>query len=143
MRPFRPGIFRKGFNVVTSALAAAGLPTGVWLVTTEGRRTGLPRTTPVRPVTVEGRRWLVAPYGVVAWVHNARAAGTVVLARGSRRERLRIREATPEEAGRVLRHYVRVAPVVLPYFEAGLTSSARAFEREAADHPVFELTAIT
>ncbi len=143
MRPYRPGILRKGFNVVASALTSAGLPTGVWLVTTKGRRSGLPRTPPVRPVTMEGSRWLVAPYGVVAWVRNARAAGTVVLARGSRREKLQIREATPEEAGRVLRHYVRVAPVVLPYFEAGLMSSAEDFEREAAGHPVFELTPVT
>ncbi len=33
-----------------------------------------PRTNPVTVVEHDGRRWLVAPYGPVSWVHNARAA---------------------------------------------------------------------
>ena len=143
MQGYRRGLFRKGFDVLATAATAVGVPTGVWLLTTRGRKTGLARTNPVRLVAVDGRRWLVAPYGPVAWVHNARSAGTVEIARGRRRETCSIREATPEEAGRVLKHYVRVAPVVLPYFEAGLTSSAEDFEREAAAHPVFELRAVS
>ena len=143
MRAYRPGFLRKGFNSLASAVAAVGLPTGVWLLTTTGRRTGKSRTTPVRLVSLDGKRWLVAPYGVVAWVHNARAAGTVEVSRGRTHEVCSVREATPVEAARVLQRYVKVAPVVLPYFEAGLTSPARDFEREASDHPVFELTKIS
>ena len=143
MQRFRRGLFRKGFDVVASAATTLGVPTGIWLLTTRGRKTGLPRTTPVRPVTVDGKRWLVAPYGPVAWVHNGRAAGTVELAHGRTRETYSLREATAEEAGRVLKHYVKVAPVVLPYFEASLTAAAEDFAREATAHPVFELVAVS
>jgi len=139
VQPYRPGALRKGFNLIASAVAGAGLPVGVWRLATQGRRTGLRRTTPVRLVSLDGKRWLVAPYGHVAWVHNARATGEVEVARGRRRERCRIREASVVESGRVLQRYVRLAPVVLPYFEAGLLSPPEAFEREAGDHPVFEL----
>ena len=68
---------------------AAGLRFGVepratYLLTTRGRRSGKPHTTPVT-LLEEGdggrRRWLVAPYGEVDWVKNARAAGRVTRAR--------------------------------------------------------------
>ena len=42
-----------------------------YLLTTRGRKTGRPRTNPVVPVEHDRRRWLVAPYGPVSWVHNA------------------------------------------------------------------------
>jgi F420H(2)-dependent quinone reductase len=48
-----------------------------WTLTTRGRRTGELRQMPVIPISHGGRRWLVAPYGEVSWVHNARAAGQV------------------------------------------------------------------
>ena len=50
------------------------------LLTVRGRKSGLPRTTPVNLIEYQGRRWLVAPYGEVAWVRNVRAAGEVELA---------------------------------------------------------------
>ncbi len=57
------------------------------LLRVRGRKTGLPRTTPVSLIEHEGRRWLVAPYGEVGWVRNARAAGEAELLRGSAVER--------------------------------------------------------
>ena len=47
------------------------------LLTVRGRKSGLPRTTPVNLIEYQGRRWLVAPYREVAWVRNVRAAGEV------------------------------------------------------------------
>ena len=58
-----------------SALVRAGLVPRSYLLTTQGRKTGRPRTNPVCPVEHGGRRWLVAPYGPVSWVRNARATG--------------------------------------------------------------------
>ena len=75
-RQYRPGRGRHVENTIMSALVRAGLVPRSYLLTTRGRTTGLPRTNPVVPVDHDGRRWLVAPYGAVSWVHNARAAGT-------------------------------------------------------------------
>ena len=50
-----------------------------------------------------------------------------------------IREASPEEAGPVLKRYVRIAPSTRPYFQATKDSLVEDFISEADRHPVFEL----
>jgi hypothetical protein len=92
----------------------------------------------------DGKRWLVAPYGPVSWVHNARAAGRVTLRR-RRRDTLEyaVREVSPQEAGPVLRRYVDIATATQPYFQAAKDASVEAFIAEADRHPVFELTPLT
>jgi deazaflavin-dependent oxidoreductase (nitroreductase family) len=111
------------------------------LLTVKGRQTGLPRTTPVNLISRGGRRWLVAPYGEVSWVRNARAAGEIELRRGAAAERAHVREVTAEEAAPVLRSYLRrLRPVVGPYFDVTPSSPDAAFITEAPRHPVFLLT---
>lgn len=85
-RPFRVGPVRRVLDRVMGALIRRGLVPHMDLLTTTGRRTGRPRTVPVVLVEQDGRRWLVAPYGPVSWVLNARAAGRVHLRRGRRDE---------------------------------------------------------
>src|SRR5262249_3891492 len=80
-RQYHPGRARHVENTIMSALVLAGVVPRSYLLTTRGRKTGHPRTNPVVPVEHGGRRWLVAPYGPVSWVHNARAAGRVSLTR--------------------------------------------------------------
>jgi deazaflavin-dependent oxidoreductase (nitroreductase family) len=138
-RQYRPGRGRHVENTIMSALVRAGLVPRSYLLTTRGRTTGLPRTNPVVPVDHDGRRWLVAPYGAVSWVHNARAAGRVNLARRRDTRDYTIREATAEEAGPVLKRYVRLAPSTRPYFQATKDSPVEDFLEEADRHPVFEL----
>jgi len=123
-----------------SALARVGLVPRSYLLTTRGRKTGQPRTNPVVPVDHDGRRWLVAPYGPVSWVHNARTAGRVSLTRRRDTRDYTIREVTPGEAGPVLKRYVRISPSTRPYFQATKDSPVAAFVAEADRHPVFELT---
>ena len=45
------------------------------LITIRGRKSGLPRTTPVALVDIDGRRWVIGTFGEVNWVRNLRAAG--------------------------------------------------------------------
>jgi len=97
---------------------------------------------PVVPVEHDGRRWLVAPYGPVSWVHNARAAGRVSLTRRRDTQEYAICEVSPEEAGPILRRYIRTAPATRRYFQATTDSAAEDFVAEAACHPVFELTPV-
>ena len=122
-----------------SALVRAGLVPRSYLLTTRGRKTGRPRTNPVVPVEHGGRRWLVAPYGPVSWVHNARAAGRVSLTRRRDTRDYTIREIPPVEAGSVLKRYVRISPSTRPYFQATKDSPVEDFAAEADRHPVFEL----
>jgi len=68
----RSGADRVG-DAVFSILARAGIGPA-HLLTTRGRTTGRARTAPVILVVQDQQRWLVAPYGAVSWVLNARAA---------------------------------------------------------------------
>jgi hypothetical protein len=87
------------------------------------------------------RRWLVAPYGEVGWVRNARAAGSVTIERGRRAETLRLTELGPRDSARILQRYVREVPITRPYFDVMPESSLDDFAAEAPRHPVFELLA--
>lgn len=114
-------------------------PAGVHELTTTGRRSGVPRTTPVRLVDVDGAPWLVSPYGNVGWVHNVRADDRVTLRRGGTSRTFRVEEVDAATAAGVLRAYVRAERFVHPYFEAGPEDPVEAFEAEAGRHPVFRL----
>jgi deazaflavin-dependent oxidoreductase (nitroreductase family) len=137
-RSFRPTRIRRLLNALVRPLARLGLAPHVYVLTVPGRKTGEPHSTPVRLIE-NGTRWLVAPYGEVGWVRNARAAGSVTLGRRGRSQQLAIEEVGRDEAAPVLREYVRKVPVVRPYFEAGKDSPLEAFAAEAARHPVFRL----
>jgi deazaflavin-dependent oxidoreductase (nitroreductase family) len=127
-------------NTIMSALVRAGLVPRCYLLTTQGRKTGKPRSNPVVPVEYDARQWLVAPYGPVSWVCNARASGRVSLARRHDRRDYIVREVPPAEAGPVLKQYVRLAPAARRSFQASVDSPVEAFAAEADRHPVFELT---
>jgi deazaflavin-dependent oxidoreductase (nitroreductase family) len=64
------------FNPIARPLLAAGLPMAMnGLITVRGRRSGEPRSAPVAIISMDGRRWIWAPFGDVNWVKNLRAAG--------------------------------------------------------------------
>lgn len=129
-------------NTLIAPLARLGLAgRRTHVLTVPGRKTGIPRSTPVQLVFIEGRKWLVAPYGESDWVRNARAAGAVELTRARKTERVVVEEVGPEEAAPVLREYLCHTPIVKAYFDATADSPLEAFAAEAARHPVFRLSA--
>ena len=131
---------RRAANRLVRLLLKLGLMPGpTYLLTVPGQRTGRPLSTPVTLVEDGNTRWLVAPYGDVAWVRNARAAGRITLSRGKRSETLPIRELSPTEAAPVLRRYITRVPITRPYFDAKPDSPLAAFIAEAPRHPVFHL----
>ena len=68
------------FGPIARVLLARGVPLGFnGLITVRGRKSGLPRTTPVAIIEVAGRRWVWAPWGEVQWVRNLRAAGDATI----------------------------------------------------------------
>ena len=124
-------------------LLRAGVKIGTMsLLTVRGRTSGQPHTVPVLLVEQDGHSFLVAPYGVVQWVRNIRAAGTATLTRGRRSEAISVTELPAQEAAPVLKQYLLQVAVVRPYFDATKDSPLEAFEREAARHPVFQITTV-
>ncbi|MFN2544088.1 MAG: nitroreductase/quinone reductase family protein [Actinomycetota bacterium] len=138
-RQYRLGPIRKAINVLTSRMARGGRgPKALYVLTVRGRTTGEPRSTPVDVMELDGKRYLVAPYGAVSWVKNARAAGEVELTRKTT-ERFALRELGPEASVPVLRKYLTEIKVVRPYFDVKPDASDEDFARIAPDKPVFEL----
>ena len=81
------------FNPILKFLLAAGVPLGPnGLITIRGRKSGMPRTTPVAIIDVSGRRWVWAPWGEVNWVRNLRAAGRATITLRRRSEEVRATE---------------------------------------------------
>jgi deazaflavin-dependent oxidoreductase (nitroreductase family) len=141
-RTYRLGPVRRAVNAVMRTLIRLGIGgRTTYLLTTVGAKSGQPRTTPVTLVE-NGERWLVSPYGEVAWVKNARAHPDVILRRGRNLLSLRVVEADPAEAGPVLQRYVRKVRITAPYFDARADDPVEAFVAEAPRHPVFRLRAV-
>ena len=107
------------------------------LLSIPGRRTGKPRSTPVSIVTVDGTRYIVAAFSEVDWVKNARAARAGVLARGRRRESVRLVELPVDERGPILREFLRQVPGGVRFF--GLSSDPDVIVTLAARYPVFRI----
>jgi deazaflavin-dependent oxidoreductase (nitroreductase family) len=139
-RTYRLGFGRRLINMLATPLIRLGVaPRGSHLLTTVGRRTGQPRTNPVHLVDHDGNRYLVAPYGVVSWVRNARAAGEVTLARGRKSSSHSVTEVGAAEGAPVLKRYVEAIAVTRPFFDATKDAPVTAFEAEVPGHPVFRL----
>lgn len=103
-----PGI--RFANRVIVALLRAGVPVGpMCVLTVPGRRSGQPRRTPVTPVELGGRRYLVQAFAQAGWVRNARAAGSGTLGRGRRQIPVRLVELGTDERRPILRELPRVA----------------------------------
>jgi deazaflavin-dependent oxidoreductase (nitroreductase family) len=135
---YRLSLWRRILNQFVRALLRIGLgPRHTYLLTVRGRRSRRLYTTPVTLVEEGGQRWLVAPYGEVNWIRNARAAGQVTLSRGRHTEAVRIIELGPQDSAPVLKRYVTEVAITRPYFDAGPESPLEEFEQEAHRHPVF------
>src|SRR4029077_20058731 len=56
------------------------------LITVRGRKSGVPRTTPIALVEIDGKRWVIGTFGDTNWVRNLRAAREATLTVGRKRE---------------------------------------------------------
>src|SRR2546429_9317709 len=96
------------FNLVAKPLLKLGVPMGPdVLITVQGRKTGLPRTTPVAICEYGGRRGLISPFGETNWARNLRAAGIATISPGRRRGTGRVPELGHEEAVEFIRNRIR------------------------------------
>ncbi len=145
MSEFRPGLGIRIGNRVVTPLLRAGMPMGpMALLTVTGRRSGLPRTTPVALAPHPSGWRLVAPFGVVDWVKNLRAEGTAQVTRRRRTVDVRAIELSPLDAAPLLREsLLEVGPitrsVVGGHFAVALDAPLAEWVAEAPLHPVFVL----
>jgi deazaflavin-dependent oxidoreductase (nitroreductase family) len=136
--------FVEFFNPIGRRLAGAGLMGPNALLTVRGRKSGVPRTTPVAFVEVGGRRWIIATFGDVNWARNLRAAGEATITIKRRPQHVQAIELSPTEGAAffrdVLGPYVRRLPVGgLVLRLLGATDILTDPEGSAQRRPVFEL----
>ena len=111
-----------------------------YIVQVRGRSTGRLYSTPIDLLELNGKRFLVAPRGRTQWVRNAEAGGEIVLKKGSKRRRFRIRIVANGEKPEILKAYLdRFKLTVQRYFPIPAGSEPSAFAKIADQYPVLEL----
>lgn len=86
------------FGAILKFLMKAGVPLGPnRLITVRGRKSGVPRTTPLAVIAIDGRRWVWSPWGESQWVRNLRAAGRATISARGRTEEVTATELNPSE----------------------------------------------
>lgn len=82
-------------NAAVKLLTRLGIKAGpVNVITVAGRKSGQPRSTPVTPWQVDGKRYVIAAIGTSDWARNARAAGEGTLTSGRTKTHVRLTEVT-------------------------------------------------
>jgi deazaflavin-dependent oxidoreductase (nitroreductase family) len=137
----QPTAIEKFFNRALGALIGLGIgPAHIYLLEVRGRKTGKLYATPVDPVEIKGKRYVVAPRGRTQWVRNAEAAAEIVLRRGSNRQKFRVRVMADEEKLPILKAYLdNYKREVQRYFSIPAGSALEAFAPVAPKYPVLEL----
>lgn len=125
-------------NRLMSWMARRGWGHGEVLATT-GRTSGQTRQVPVSPITVDGAEYLVAPYGEVAWVRNARDDPNATLRSGSKTRPVRLIEATGDEAAAAVLAYYAREKFPRPYMDVPENPTKADFAGREADFPVFKV----
>ena len=140
----KPGWFtRQVFNRTVAGLTRAGISVlGSRVPEVRGRKSGLPRQTPVNLLSLGGRQYLVAPRGETEWVRNVRADdGKLDLLVGRRRQHYRGHEVADADKTDILRGYLRrwKAEVGIFFDGVGPDSTDEQIRAIAPKHPVFLL----
>ena len=118
---------------------------GPVVLTVPGRKTGRPRSTPVSPMTIDGKRYVVGGLPGADWTANARAAGEATLRRGRHTERVRMVEIPVDEARPLLRAFPVKVPTGVGFMKnAGLITGPNPdeFESLAGRCAVFRFDAV-
>ena len=140
-RYIKPDWFtRTVFNPFVALMTRAGV--SVWgsrVLRVRGRKSGEWRSSPVNPLTFEGRRYLVAPRGHTHWVRNIRVSHEAELWLGSRTEPIRVTEVPEADRVPILRAYLKKWFFEVGVFFGGVKADSPESElrRIAPDHPVF------
>lgn len=146
--PLKPPWWLKPANKLFIQLSRLGLSFGgesPVVLTVPGRRSGTPRSTPVTPMTVDGKRYVIGGFPGADWIRNVRAAGEVTLGRGRTQEQVRMVELSADDARPFLRAFPNEVPTGVGFMKrSGLVKEGRPdeFEALAGICPVFRLESL-
>ena len=139
----KPGWLTKHlFNPLVAFMTNRGLSVrGSRILVVRGRKSGQIRMTPVNPLEMGGRRYLVAPRGETDWVQNLRAARGGELRLGRHREPIGVEELPDDAKPPILREYLRRWKRETGKFFDGTTPESPDSELRqiAPRHPVFRV----
>ena len=137
----KPSPLEAFFNRALGLLVGLGIgPAYMQLLQVRGRKSGRVYSTPVNLLEVAGKPYLVAPRGNTQWVRNAETAGEILLKRGSKERKYRLRPVAESDKPEILKMYLdSYKSAVQQYFPVPAGSPAAMFLEIAANHPVFEL----
>jgi deazaflavin-dependent oxidoreductase (nitroreductase family) len=134
-KPIKPPWWLKPANKVFIQMSRLGLSFGgesPVVLTVPGRKSGRERSTPVTPMTVDGKRYVVAGFPGADWVANVRTAEQVTITRGRRVQRVRMVELSPEDARPFLRAFPTEVPTGVSFMKrVGLVTEGNPDEFEA------------
>ena len=141
----RPNGLARLLNRGWAIVYAAGLwPARLNALEVRGRRTGRRRSLPVVVADYDGERYLVAMLGErAAWVSNVRAADGHAVLRHGIPEDVVLEDVDPAARAPILKRYLEVAPGARAHVPVDPRAPLEAFERVAADYPVFHVRADT
>src|SRR6266404_273879 len=126
------------FNPLVSLLTNLGVSVrGSRILVVRGRKSGQIRTTPMNPLEIGGKRYLVTPRGETEWVRNLRAARGGELRLGRHREPIGVEELPDDLKPPILREYLRRWKMETGKFFEGVTAESPEPElrRIAPHHP--------
>jgi len=141
----RPPWWLKPANKIFIQMSRLGMSFGgesPVVLTVPGRKSGRERSTPVTPMTVDGKEYVVAGFPGADWVANVRAAGQVRLARGRNVRRVNMVELSADDARPMLRAFPKEVPTGVGFMKrSGLVTEGTAdeFESLAGRCAVFRL----
>lgn len=132
----RPPWWLKPLNKALIAATRLGLPIfgkqAPLILTVTGRTSGKPRSTPITPMYVDGKRYVVGGFPGADWVRNARVNPEVTLTQNRRSERVRMVEMSDDQARPLLRQFPTLVPTGIDFMKnAGLVTEATPDEFEA------------
>ena len=132
----KPPWWLKPLNKVFMLMLRFGLPIsgkeGPIVLTVPGRKSGQPRSTPITPMYVDDKRYVVAGFPGADWEKNARAADTATLTAGRTSETVRMVELSTDEARPLLRQFPTLVPTGVSFMKrSGLVTDGTPDEFEA------------
>ena len=131
-------------NWIVATLTRYGISLrGSRVLSVRGRQSGEWRSTPVNPLTYQGRRYLVSPRGQTQWVRNMRVARGGQLRVGRRVEEFTATELPDEQKPELLRAYLKHWKFEVGMFFDGVgpdAPDAKLLEI-APGYPVFQISA--
>jgi len=132
----KPPFWLKPLNKVFMFMLRMGLPISgdeaPLVLTVPGRKSGQPRSTPITPMHLDGKRYVVVGFPGADWEKNARAAETATLTAGKKSEAVRMVELSTDEARPLLRQFPTLVPTGISFMKrSGLVTEGTPDEFEA------------